>query len=55
MVWGENDRLIPPVYAHEFGKSLPQADVFMIPRCGHEPPLEQFDLLRERVGACLAA
>lgn len=55
VVWGENDRLIPPVYAQEFGKSLPQADVFMIPRCGHEPPLEQFDILRDKVGTFLAA
>ena len=55
VVWGENDKLIPPVYAQEFGKSLPHADVFMIPRCGHEPPLEQFELLREKVTNFLAA
>ncbi len=55
VVWGENDRLIPPVYAQEFGRSLARAEVCMIPRCGHEPPLEQFDVLKDRVGRFLAA
>ena len=55
VVWGENDKLIPPVYAEEFGKALPTADVFMIPQCGHEPPLEQCELLQQRVGSFLAA
>ena len=55
VVWGEDDKLIPPVYADEFGKALPEADVFMIPRCGHEPPLEQMEVLKERVDTFLAA
>ncbi|MCZ6772612.1 MAG: alpha/beta hydrolase [Proteobacteria bacterium] len=55
VVWGENDKLIPPVYSEEFGKALPEADVFMIPQCGHEPALEQCELLQERVGSFLAA
>jgi hypothetical protein len=45
----------PPVYAQEFGKSLPQAEVFMIPRCGHEPAWNKFDMLRDKVGVFLAA
>ncbi len=53
VVWGENDRLIPPAYAAEFGRRLPRAEVFMIPECGHEPPLEQTDVLCERVSAFL--
>jgi pimeloyl-ACP methyl ester carboxylesterase len=55
VVWGENDKIIPPVYAEEFGRSLPAADVFMLPRCGHEPPLEQCEMLQDRVGSFLAA
>lgn len=54
VVWGENDRLIPPVYAEEFGRAL-GAEVFRIPECGHEPPLEQREKLAERVDAFLAA
>ena len=55
VAWGENDRLIPPVYAQEFGKALPDSEVFMLPRCGHEPPLEQMEMLRDKVLGFLAA
>ena len=55
VVWGENDRLIPTVYAQEFGRALPQAEVHMLARCGHEPPLEQMELLRDKVTSFLAA
>lgn len=54
IVWGENDRLIPPVYAQEFGRAIRHAEVAMIPECGHEPPLEQLDALNARVGAFFA-
>ena len=55
VVWGENDRLIPPVYAQEFGRSLIDSEVFMLPRCGHEPPLEQMEMLHDKVSGFLAA
>ena len=55
VVWGENDRLIPPLYAEELGKSIPHTEVFMLPHCGHEPPLEQMELLRDKVTSFLAA
>ena len=55
VVWGENDKLIPPAYAQIFGDALPEAEVFMIPQCGHEPPLEQTEVLSEKVGRFLAA
>lgn len=54
VVWGENDRLIPPVYAEEFGEKIPTAEVFIIPECGHEPPLEQTDTLSARVASFLS-
>ena len=53
VVWGENDGLIPPVYAEEFGNAIADAEIFMIPECGHVPPLEQFEALSERVEAFL--
>jgi pimeloyl-ACP methyl ester carboxylesterase len=49
VVWGENDELIPPVYAEEFGRAIANAEVAMLPRCGHEPPLEQRDELLRKV------
>ena len=55
VVWGENDALIPTAYADEFGKAIPNADVFWLPECGHEPPLEQMEALRERVGVFFAS
>jgi len=45
VAWGENDRLIPPVYAEEFGQALRQAEILRLPACGHEPPLEQCEAL----------
>lgn len=55
VVWGENDNLIPPVYATEFAQVLKDAEVCMLPQCGHEPPLEQRPALAARVQSFLAA
>lgn len=49
VVWGEDDKLIPPVYAEEFGRALNDSEIYMIPKCGHEPPLEQKALLFNKV------
>jgi pimeloyl-ACP methyl ester carboxylesterase len=49
VAWGADDRLIPPVYAEEFRRALPDAEVALLPQCGHEPPLEQCELLLSRV------
>ena len=53
VVWGENDALIPPAYAEVFANSIKQAEVCMIPDCGHVPPLEQLDALNSAVGKFL--
>jgi len=42
-------------YTQEFGNSLANSEVFIIPQCGHEPPLEQLEILTTKVGALLAA
>jgi len=55
VVWGENDKLIPPVYAEEFCNSLPDAEILMLPKCGHEPPLEQTEVLGDQVSRFLAS
>lgn len=49
IIWGENDKLIPTVYAQEFAKALPGSQVVMLPQCGHEPPLEQCEILTKYV------
>lgn len=47
--------LTAPVYAEEFGKAWPHSAVCMLPRCGHEPPLEQVEMPRDKVTGLLAA
>jgi pimeloyl-ACP methyl ester carboxylesterase len=55
VVWGENDALIPTAYAEIFRKSIPGAELAWLAQCGHEPPLEQTEALRERVDVFFAA
>lgn len=43
IVWGENDRLLPPVYAGEFQALIPGSKVEIFPACGHLPHVEQAD------------
>ncbi|HUJ26144.1 MAG TPA: alpha/beta fold hydrolase, partial [Myxococcales bacterium] len=40
IVWGEADRLLPPGSLDFFRSALPQADVALLPQCGHVPHLE---------------
>ncbi len=53
VIWGENDALIPPAYAQIFAASIKQAEVCMIPDCGHVPPLEQLAALNSAVNTFL--
>ncbi len=41
VVWGRQDRLIPPVYADAWHKALPDATVTLINDAGHMLPYEQ--------------
>jgi pimeloyl-ACP methyl ester carboxylesterase len=35
LVWGEHDRLVPPAYGRAYQKYLPQAQLRLLPDCGH--------------------
>ena len=35
LLWGEQDRLVPPSYGRAYAKHLPQARWQTIPACGH--------------------
>ena len=35
VIWGDSDRLIPPIYAHGFKKGIPRAQLVSIPEAGH--------------------
>jgi pimeloyl-ACP methyl ester carboxylesterase len=41
VVWGKSDKLIPPVYADQFKKLIPHAEVSLIEQAGHMVPYEQ--------------
>lgn len=41
IVWGDQDRIIPPVYADEFKSLLAGSSVTMIPESGHLPHIEK--------------
>jgi pimeloyl-ACP methyl ester carboxylesterase len=43
VLWGTSDRLIPPVYAEEFVRLMPNAQALMIDEAGHMLPYEQTD------------
>lgn len=43
VVWGKNDRLVPPVYAEEFVRRLPGARSETVDDAGHAPHLEHPD------------
>jgi pimeloyl-ACP methyl ester carboxylesterase len=35
LLWGADDRLVPPSYGEAYRKCLPQARLELIPDCGH--------------------
>jgi pimeloyl-ACP methyl ester carboxylesterase len=43
VIWGDDDRLIPPAYADEFARLIPGAQKRIIERCGHLPHVERPD------------
>jgi pimeloyl-ACP methyl ester carboxylesterase len=54
IVWGENDRLFPPVYGETWAKAIAGAKLTVIPRCGHLPIQEQPEAFATAVAAFCA-
>ena len=54
VIWGADDRLVPPVYAEEFTKRMPGARAELVAGAGHAPQLDEPETLarmvRELVG-----
>jgi len=50
LVWGDSDRLIPPVYAHAFKKGVAGAQLVSIPEAGHMVIVEQTAAVVEAIG-----
>ena len=41
VIWGKQDRLVPVVYAEEFGKQIAGSRVEILDECGHIPQVER--------------
>ncbi len=54
VLWGEQDRLIPPAYAQAFADRLAGARVSLIPNAGHLPMVEQPEAFDAALDAFLA-
>ena len=55
VVWGKEDRLVPPVYADEFARRIEGARVEIVDQVGHAPHLEQPEIVARLVGEFLSA
>jgi pimeloyl-ACP methyl ester carboxylesterase len=40
LLWGEDDRLVPPAYGKEYQKHIKGAELKLLPNCGHLPMFE---------------
>jgi pimeloyl-ACP methyl ester carboxylesterase len=49
LVWGDSDRLVPPVYAHAFKKAIAHCELVSIPEAGHMVPIEKTEAVVEAV------
>ena len=55
IVWGESDRLIPPVYAEHWQSSIPGSELVLVGEAGHMLPMEQPDQVAAAIEKHLAS
>jgi pimeloyl-ACP methyl ester carboxylesterase len=53
VVWGDDDKIMPPAYAALWQERLPQARLVMVEGCGHLPHVERAVLVAREVCAFL--
>ncbi|HEX2293351.1 MAG TPA: alpha/beta fold hydrolase [Gaiellaceae bacterium] len=49
ILWGADDRLLPPTLGSVFSSELPNAELVVLERCGHIPMLEAPDALHQEL------
>lgn len=54
VIWGEQDQIIPATWAQAFVDNLPQAELALIPECGHFPHLETPEVFHECLSRFIA-
>jgi pimeloyl-ACP methyl ester carboxylesterase len=53
IIWGEDDRIIPPAYAEAFHRLIPGSTLTMIPDAGHLPHVERTPAVAQAMQAFL--
>ena len=43
LIWGDTDRIFPKEHALAYQRSIPNAQLVIVPHCGHVPQIEQPD------------
>jgi len=51
VVWGRDDKLLPPDYAALWGERLPDASVVILEACGHLPHVEHADAVVRHINS----
>lgn len=54
VVWGDDDKIMPPEFAPLWQQRLPDARLVSVARCGHLPHVEHAGLVADHVGKFLA-
>jgi pimeloyl-ACP methyl ester carboxylesterase len=54
ILWGEEDRIIPPAYGEAFRRTIPGARLEMIAHAGHLPHVERSDLVMKSIERFIA-
>jgi pimeloyl-ACP methyl ester carboxylesterase len=49
IIWGANDRILPPIYGETWQKAIAGSRLTLVPRCGHLPIQEQGDIFAASV------
>ena len=55
VIWGVDDRILPPIYGQTWAKAIAGARLTLVPRCGHLPIQEQPDIFAAKVAEFCAA
>ncbi len=55
LVWGADDRVVPPIYGQHFKAKLPDARLEVLSDCGHHPMLERPEAFVQAVVPFLTA
>jgi pimeloyl-ACP methyl ester carboxylesterase len=49
ILWGESDKLVPTVYAHEFHERIPGSRLAIVPEAAHMLPVEQAERVADEI------